>query len=321
MRVLVVYGSRTGGTRGIARTVAAALVQSGHQAEARAACEVQQIDDFDAVVVGGALYANSWPQEARHFVWHHADQLRAMPVFFFSSGPLDDSALQTAIPPTRSVQRLMDLVSARAHVTFGGRLRRDARGFIAEKLVRAGKAGDFRDIVHIDSWTRWVASMLDTLPAPVATPLRWRKRHRARHAAATLTFFAGTTATLGGLELMWWREGAAWLPDSGVLSGTPFATFLVPGLLLFGLVGLVNLVAALLMLRRHPHEQHVLTVAGALTTGYIVSEMALLQMVHGLQLVYLLIGVCTAALGLWLALEPARRRQAPRRVTERARTT
>ncbi len=321
MRVLVVYGSRAGGTRGIARTVAATLVESGHRAEARAACEVDTLDAYDAVIVGGAVYRGAWHADARQFVQHHADQLRTMPVFFFSSGPLDDSAMRVTIPPTRDVKRLMDLVSARAHVTFGGRLCKDTSGVLAQELVRSGRAGDWRDIVHIDSWTRWVASMLDTLPLPVPARARWQKRHRARQTAATLTFFTGATAAFGGLELIVWQHGAAWLPDISLLAGTPFSSFLLPGLLLLGIVGVANLVATTLMVRRHLREHWAVAAAGSLLVAYIATEMILTSTVHWLHLVYLAIGLATLATGLWLRFEPLRSgRRRPRGSARLART-
>jgi menaquinone-dependent protoporphyrinogen oxidase len=281
-------------------------VESGHRAEARAASEVDAIDAYDAVIVGGALYRGSWHSAARRFVQHHADQLRTLPVFFFSSGPLDDSAMRVTIPPTRDVERLMGLVSARAHVTFGGRLSRDTQGILAQELVRAGRAGDWRDIVHIDSWTRWVASVLDTLPLAAPASARWQKRHRARQTAATLTFFIGATAAFGGLELIIWQRGAAWLPDLSLLAGTPFSSFLVPGLLLLGIVGVANLVATTLMVRRHLVEHWAVVSAGSLLVGYIAIEMIVTSTVHWLYLVYLAIGLATVATGLWLRFEPLR---------------
>ena len=90
--------------------------------------QVKNPDDYDAVVVGGALYSSRWHRQARQFVRQHAGELRQRPTFFFSSGPLDDWPGRSVIPPVRQVKALMNRVGARDHVTFGGRLAPDAAG-------------------------------------------------------------------------------------------------------------------------------------------------------------------------------------------------
>jgi len=111
------------------------------------------------VVVGGALYASRWHRQARRFVRRHASELRQCPTFFFSSGPLDDSAGRAAIPPVKQVKALMDRVGAREHVTFGGRLTPDAKGFPASAMAKKN-SGDWRDPVQVQALARSVAARL-----------------------------------------------------------------------------------------------------------------------------------------------------------------
>jgi menaquinone-dependent protoporphyrinogen oxidase len=61
---------------------------------------VRGLDTFDAVIVGSALYSNRWTGRAVRYVNHHVNQLRRVPVWFFSSGPLDDSADREDIAAT-----------------------------------------------------------------------------------------------------------------------------------------------------------------------------------------------------------------------------
>src|SRR5262245_17735246 len=136
LHVLVTYGSKRGGTAGIADAIAEVLIDEGIDAELAAAAEVHEVNDYDAVIVGGALYVSRGHHEARRFVRRHARALRACSVWMFSSGPLDRSASERAIEPTGDVRSLMRLVGARGHVTFGGRLTRDARGFIASAMAK-----------------------------------------------------------------------------------------------------------------------------------------------------------------------------------------
>jgi menaquinone-dependent protoporphyrinogen oxidase len=66
----------------------------------------------DAVIVAGALYANRWHRDARRFVRRQADSLRTLPVWLVSSGPLDYSAAQREIAPTKQLVRLSDPIGA-----------------------------------------------------------------------------------------------------------------------------------------------------------------------------------------------------------------
>jgi menaquinone-dependent protoporphyrinogen oxidase len=164
MKVLVVYGSKRQGTEGIADVVAAELRHRGLDVELANARDVGMVDESDVVVVGGALYASRWHRDARRFVKHFTKQLRERPVFFFSSGPLDDSATEREIPPTRQVRHLMERVGAREHRTFGGRLLPDAEGFPAAAMAK-DHAGDWRDEETVREWADHLVDVLTKLPA------------------------------------------------------------------------------------------------------------------------------------------------------------
>ena len=129
--MLVAYGSERGGTEGLARALADALRALGVPTYVSDATDVADVGRYDAVIVGGALYAGRWHRNARRFV-----------------------------------KRLMKDVRARGHATFGGRLTADAKGFIASKMART-RAGDWRDPMQIHDWARQIASSL-TAAAPTA---------------------------------------------------------------------------------------------------------------------------------------------------------
>ncbi|MBX7433671.1 flavodoxin domain-containing protein [Mycobacterium sp. Y57] len=158
-KVLIAFGSRRGGTAGLAEMIGAALTDVGCEVVVAPADQVSDVRGVDAVIVAGALYANRWHRHARRFVRRNAAALRTVPVWLVSSGPLDDSAKDHDIPPTKQVAKLATLVSARGHVTFGGRLLPDAKGFPAGAMART-RAGDWRDAEHIRSWA---AAVIDDL--------------------------------------------------------------------------------------------------------------------------------------------------------------
>lgn len=144
MRVLVAYGSKMGGTQGLAEMFGSNLTGLGYEVDVCPGRDVSDVKPYDAVIVGGALYYFiSWHKDARGLVKRHLTDLRQRPVWLFSSGPLDDSATEEDIPPIKSVGKLIDRVGARGHVTFGGRL---------EKKSGDLSVGDWRDADHVRQW-------------------------------------------------------------------------------------------------------------------------------------------------------------------------
>ncbi|MFE0572325.1 flavodoxin domain-containing protein [Streptomyces albogriseolus] len=159
-KVLVAYGTTNGSTAEIAEAVAGVLREEGLTAEARAAGSVASAASYDAVVVGGGLYAGRWHRDARRFVRRHGKELAGRPLWLFSSGPLDASAAERDIPPVLWVQKAVVRLDARDHVTFGGCLREGAKGWVARMILRDGKGGDFRDFGRIEAWAAGIGREL-----------------------------------------------------------------------------------------------------------------------------------------------------------------
>ncbi|MEU1571264.1 flavodoxin domain-containing protein [Streptomyces collinus] len=158
--VLVAYGTTNGSTARIAEAIAEVLRKDGLTAEARPARSVDSVTSYDAVVVGGGLYAGRWQKDARRFVRRHRLALAERPLWLFSSGPLDASASERDIPPVPGVKKTMDRLDAREHVTFGGCLEEGAKGWVARMILRSGKGGDFRDFTAIEVWAARIGAQL-----------------------------------------------------------------------------------------------------------------------------------------------------------------
>jgi menaquinone-dependent protoporphyrinogen oxidase len=159
-RVLVAYGSKNGGTAGIAAIVGQTLRERGFEVDVRDAGEVRDVHAYGAVVLGGALYALRWHADAVRFARRHARALAGQPVWVFSSGPLDSSADEQDIPPVGGARRAMNLMAARQHRTFGGVLDEHAKGWLARRMVAAGNGGDFRSAKAIQQWAGEIADTL-----------------------------------------------------------------------------------------------------------------------------------------------------------------
>jgi len=53
----------------------------------------------------------------------------------------------------------MERVGARGHITFGGRLSPDAKGFPASAMAK-NRAGDWRDPAQVRAWVRFIAPII-----------------------------------------------------------------------------------------------------------------------------------------------------------------
>ncbi len=165
MRVLITWGSKLGGTEGIARIIGETLKGEGFAVSLVPASEVRDVEAYDAAVVGGSLYANRWHRDARRLIARHLSALRRIPVWLFSSGPLDDSADREELAPAPQVAVLIERVGAVGHVTFGGRLADDVKGFPASAMAKTMR-GDFRNPDRIRTWAKELARALpDARPA------------------------------------------------------------------------------------------------------------------------------------------------------------
>lgn len=199
MRVLVTWGSKHGGTEGIGRILGAALTGHGLMVTCSPVEQVKELGSFDAVIVGGALYANRWPASVRRFVSRHIEPLRKKPVWFFSSGPLDDSADRGELAPPIQVAVLAERVGARGHVTFGGRLEPDVKGFPASAMAKKS-SGDWRNPERIRAWADRLAAELPT--AAPGTPIDHPARSLPRLIAHGLVGAALCTALLVALSFV-----------------------------------------------------------------------------------------------------------------------
>lgn len=88
------------------------------------------------------------------------------------------------------------------------------------------------------------------------------------------------------------------------LSGSPFDTYFLPGLILFGVLGLGALAAVLLALLRHPVAPFAAFVVGAALLIWLAVEIAIVGYTNDppLQPFYLLLGAAITLVGsAWLA--------------------
>lgn len=179
MKVLVVYSSKYGFTRGIAERIGRTLNTSGVvEATVVRAARPGPLDGYDAFVIGSALYMFSWLKEAKEFVLHNRDALAARPVWLFSSGPIGSATTDEKGRDVREnsgpkeLPELQAAVHPREHKVFFGGFDHTKLAF-GDRVVYAMPAakklftdGDFRDWAAIDAWAKSIAAAL--VPAGVS---------------------------------------------------------------------------------------------------------------------------------------------------------
>ena len=157
MRVLVAYASKHGGTRGIAARIAETLDGSGLHTQLVDLTVTDTAVDFDAAVVGSAVYVGRWMKQATAFVTRHEALLRERPLWLFSSGPVGRPA-----DDAKDVAKLRALLPVRDHRTFDGVI--DAASLsLPERLVMKAlkvPAGDYRDWDAVDGWAQSIVAAL-----------------------------------------------------------------------------------------------------------------------------------------------------------------
>lgn len=108
-----------------------------------------------------------------------------------------------------------------------------------------------------------------------------------------LTLFTGITAMAGGLMLVLWPDGSAMQLPLGQLNTSLFSNYLIPGLVLFFVVGGLNMAALVAILRKRNYRYNLSIAAGVMITGFIIGELLFISELHWLQFLYLGIGLLT----------------------------
>src|SRR4051812_1761727 len=166
MKILVAVATRHGATREIAENVATAVGSARTDAgvwslvEVRDAVLVHSVEGFDAVVLGSAVYRGHWPEPARKLAESFSDELRRVPVWLFSSGPIGEQTEPAEEPLV--VEDLGRRLEARGHRLFGGKIDRHALHFPERAVVAALRVadGDNRDWPSIRAWGRDIGASL-----------------------------------------------------------------------------------------------------------------------------------------------------------------
>lgn len=151
--VLVAYGSKHGATAEIAQWLGQALERTGSVATVRPVDEIATLDGFDAVVVGGPIYAGHLIRSVPAFFKRHRDALSRQPVALFIAGSsLGIGSTPEGEEKARGIAEAsrngIDIV---ALGLFGGRFQmRDVP--LIGRFLKSDDDRDTRDRAAIEAW-------------------------------------------------------------------------------------------------------------------------------------------------------------------------
>lgn len=117
-----------------------------------------------------------------------------------------------------------------------------------------------------------------------------------------LHVFVGIGAVFGGLAAI-----INPLEPLGVtveaLKYSPFSDFLIPGIILFAVIGLGNLISAVILLFKSKFQGHVSSVFSWALVIWIIVQCVMLKLVVFLHVLYFIIGLIQAALSMVILIE------------------
>ena len=163
MKVLISVASRHGASFEIAEEISATLAASGFQTAVLPPDAVTSLEGYDAVILGSSVYVGHWMDSAVNLVERFEKEIRQVPVWLFSSGPIGHEP-----KPEDEPADLADLIAAtgaREHRVFAGQVDRAKLGLGEKVILTAVRApeGDFRPWEEIRTWAGEIASALKSV--------------------------------------------------------------------------------------------------------------------------------------------------------------
>jgi menaquinone-dependent protoporphyrinogen oxidase len=168
MKVLVTAASKHGATQQIAEAIGEELTARQLDVTVAPVEDVTSITEYDAVIIGSAIYLGKWMKPARQFATGHAAELATRPVWLYSSGPIPrpESKADYSLD-RREGDEIANAIRAREHRLFFGRLDRKRLSLLERGPVRMAKLpdGDFRPWDEIKIWAAGIADALQAATA------------------------------------------------------------------------------------------------------------------------------------------------------------
>lgn len=162
-RVLIAYASRLGSTREIAQAIGEVLLHRGAGVDVLPVNEIQQIEGYQAVIVGSSIREQAWLPEAKRFVQIHRDALRQLPLVYFAvSGLMSNPTPEHFHEVYEYLSEIRAIAEPLEVGIFAGlldynRLNHDQ---MVKVLSKGLPEGDFRRWQDVRAWAEDIADRL-----------------------------------------------------------------------------------------------------------------------------------------------------------------
>lgn len=116
----------------------------------------------------------------------------------------------------------------------------------------------------------------------------------------SLLFLTGINAIIAGTLFIIDPTGNKMGMSTSYLSNSPFSNFLIPGITLFVVNGLLNIVVAILSIKKHRYYPSLIFLQGILLSGWIIIQVIMVKDFNVLHITMLSIGILLIVFGLIL---------------------
>ena len=165
MKILLTSSSKHGSTDEVAEVIAERLRAAQIDVETKRPEDVDSVEEYDAFVLGSAVYMTKWTPQAVDFTERFRDVLRARPVWAFSVG-LSGLPKGKVADPMR-IGPVLLAIDPEDHMTFAGRFDPSKLSLRERSIAKLGGAseGDYRNWDEVREWADAIATSLydDTL--------------------------------------------------------------------------------------------------------------------------------------------------------------
>lgn len=160
-KVLVSAASKHGATAEMAEHIAETLRGRGLEVTVAPPGEVKALDGYQSVVLGSAVYAGHWLDDAKDLAGKVTALDPSPEVWLFSSGPIGDPPKPDDDPV--DVADILQATGARDHQVFAGKIDKSKLSFGEKAIMLALRApqGDFREWDEIAAWAGQIAAAPD----------------------------------------------------------------------------------------------------------------------------------------------------------------
>ncbi len=164
-KILITYASKHGGTREIAERISEQFPAGQFDITLQPVESGTSPGDFDAVILGVALYMGQWRRRAVKYLKSHIQVLADKDTWIFLSGPTGEGDPDTMLEGRKvpgKLNPLVEKIRPREVKTFHGALFPERMGGMEKWIIKKVNApvGDFRIWKDIETWGKNVATTL-----------------------------------------------------------------------------------------------------------------------------------------------------------------